>query len=45
MHDNQVHILECEDEIIEKKSLFKFDGRENLFHRSKMLPPPTPSLI
>lgn len=38
-HDNQIHILESEDEIVEKRSLFRFDGRENLFHRSKMLPP------
>ncbi|GAA5810041.1 hypothetical protein MFLAVUS_003457 [Mucor flavus] len=40
-YGNQVYILECEDEIFEKRSLFKFDGGENLFHRSKMLPTPT----
>ncbi|KAI8977158.1 hypothetical protein BDF20DRAFT_548446 [Mycotypha africana] len=28
-HDNQIHILESEDEIVEKRSLFRFDGREN----------------
>ncbi|KAI8887477.1 hypothetical protein K501DRAFT_242272 [Backusella circina FSU 941] len=44
-HDNQVHVVECEDEIAKSKSLFKFDGRENLFHRSKMLPSPTSKMI
>ncbi|KAG1082712.1 hypothetical protein G6F66_013489 [Rhizopus arrhizus] len=40
-HDNQVHVVECSEEIVKLKSLFKFDGREKLFHRSKMLPSPT----
>jgi hypothetical protein len=35
-HDNQVLVVECDEEIVKLKSLFKFDGRENLFHRSKM---------
>lgn len=35
VHGNQVHILESEDEFVEKRGLFRFDGRENLFHRSK----------
>ncbi|CEP07487.1 hypothetical protein [Parasitella parasitica] len=40
-HDNQVNVVECAEEIVKPKSLFKFDGREELFHRSKMLPTPT----
>lgn len=40
-HDNQVHVVECAEEIVKLKSLFKFDGREKLFHRSKMLATPT----
>lgn len=40
-HDNQVHVVECAEEIVKLESLFKFDGREKLFHRSKMLPSPT----
>ncbi|KAG2204124.1 hypothetical protein INT47_011607 [Mucor saturninus] len=39
-HDNQVNVVECAEEIVKFKSLFKFDGREELFHRSKMLPTP-----
>ncbi|KAI7875745.1 uncharacterized protein EV154DRAFT_429957, partial [Mucor mucedo] len=37
-HDNQVHIVECAEEIVNLKSLFRFDGRQTLNHRSKMLP-------
>ncbi|GAA5810826.1 hypothetical protein MFLAVUS_004253 [Mucor flavus] len=40
-HDNQVLVVERDEEIVKLKSLFKFDGREDLFHRSKMLPSPT----
>lgn len=32
---NEVLVLDCEDELIEPKCLFKFDGRRNLYHRSK----------
>ncbi|KAI7893349.1 uncharacterized protein EV154DRAFT_501738 [Mucor mucedo] len=37
-HDNQVHVVECAEEIVKVKSLFRFDGRQTLNHRSKMLP-------
>lgn len=38
-HNNDVCIIECEEELVVEKSLFKFDGRKNLFHRSKVLKP------